>query len=349
MNHGADRVMIPWLLVALLLGGSASTAVAIDRVRLLAGGSETGDVTRMTKSSVTLEQAAGRKEISSIDIDSILFEEEPSQLTQARINIANGGYATALEKLGEVRLGRNERELLKQEVAFYTAYAKAKIALAGGGEVGKAYQELKAFAGSASESVHYYPAVETLGDLLVAAKRYEQANKMYAVLAKAPFDSLKVRALVRSGDALKASGKPAEALRRYDAAIARGTKAEAAKDEVTKALLGKAECLAASEQLDAAIVLLAQVTSGLEEDDPTNAAVYNALGRCHEAAGQPKDALLAYLHTDLLFDRDVESHAEALSRLAILWRTAGKPEAAKEARSRLRRNYAETRWARDAG
>ena len=50
------------------------------------------------------------------------------------------------------------------------------------------------------------------------------------------------------------------------------------------------------------------------------ARAYNALGHAlSHAAGQTEAALDAYLHTDLLFYRDAENHAEALYHLAKLW------------------------------
>ena len=33
---------------------------------------------------------------------SVLFDEEPPELTQARLNAKNGGYATALERLEQI-------------------------------------------------------------------------------------------------------------------------------------------------------------------------------------------------------------------------------------------------------
>ena len=41
------------------------------------------------------------------------------------------------------------------------------------------------------------------------------------------------------------------------------------------------------------------------------ASAYNTLGDCLRAAGRPKDALIAYLHTDVLFAKDKEQHPRA--------------------------------------
>lgn len=338
-------------LVALLLltQGLATSVLAVDRVRLIGERAEPGDVVRVTKNGVTLQQAAGSREIPVTAIDSILFNNEPPGLTQGRMNARNGGHATALERLSELRLEEEDRELLKQDLAYYKAYCRAQIALGGGGDPGKAAAALIAFVRSAGDTFHYYEAVETIGRLATAAGRYDQAQKMYATLAKAPFPPLKVRALVLSGQALNASGDHPAAIKRFEQAIRRGGSPDT-EGEVFAARLGKAESLAASERIREAVAIVAGVLSGIEDDDPERQAVaYNTLGRCYDAADQQRDALYAYLHTDLLFDRDPDAHAEALARLKELWRVAGKPDAGREAADRLRREYPRTRWARDTG
>jgi hypothetical protein len=79
------------------------------------------------------------------------------------------------------------------------------------------------------------------------------------------------------------------------------------------------------------------------------AAAYNALGACHLQAGQSKDALFAYLHTDLLYRRAGEPHAEALFHLSSLWEEIGQEGEARQARAMLKELYPGTRWARQLG
>ena len=88
----------------------------------------------------------------------------------------------------------------------------------------------------------------------------------------------------------------------------------------------------------------------IEKHDPQESELfgraYNALGKCHLRADRPQDALLAFLHVDLLFYSESETHAEALYHLAKLWQSFDKTERAASARSLLADRYAGTKWAK---
>jgi hypothetical protein len=69
------------------------------------------------------------------------------------------------------------------------------------------------------------------------------------------------------------------------------------------------------------------------------------MGQCYLKSNKPKDALLAYLHTDILFYGDPESHAEALYYLDKLWQQVDRPERALQARKLLQQRYRGSVWA----
>ena len=74
-------------------------------------------------------------------------------------------------------------------------------------------------------------------------------------------------------------------------------------------------------------------------DVEMSARIYNAQGASYEASGDNEGAILAYLHTHLMFSTQPDAHAEALSKLVALWPKVGKPERAAEARQELNQRY----------
>ena len=75
------------------------------------------------------------------------------------------------------------------------------------------------------------------------------------------------------------------------------------------------------------------------------AQAYNTLGTALRKAGKPQDALLAFLHVDVLYFASAEDHAEALANLAQLWNEVQKPERAAQALQTLKTRYKNSRWA----
>lgn len=338
-------------LLSLLLtaGAVAQAAAKTDQVRLVQGGSESGELLSTSPNGVELEQRGKTLEISVVEIKSIRFDGEPPQLDQARLSYLAGGYETALGHLKAIA-GQAGDDPIGQEIRYYSFLCQARLAIAGSGDPTKAYGRLFSFVRKYRDSIHFYEAVETLGDLKVAAGEFDKAEQMYAQIAKAPLQRLKLRGRLLASRVSQTRGDHAEAIRRFDTVARASGQTDEFADIERAAKLGKAVSLASSERLDDGLTLVKEVVKKLSEEDTiANAAAYNALGRCYEAAGQPTDALFAYLHTDLLFSDDPAKHAEALGRLVDLWKEAGKPDAAREALERLRREHAASKEARQAG
>ena len=62
-------------------------------------------------------------------------------------------------------------------------------------------------------------------------------------------------------------------------------------------------------------------------------------------SNKPKDALMAYLHVDILFYGDSETHAESLYHLGKLWQVAKNQDRAAAAVNLLKQRYAGSVWA----
>jgi tetratricopeptide (TPR) repeat protein len=333
--------------VAAILGPRTVFGQGADRIRLTKGSSEAGEIQEMTPLEVTIARgSAGITKVPVNEISSIIFKGEPAQLTQARIN-ARGGYQTAIERLGEIDRQAIDRDFVRQDVEFYEAYCTAKLALAGNGSIADAGRLVGSFVRNHRQNYHYLEAVEVLGDLLVAAGRFDMAVAQYAELAKAPWTEFKVRSAVLVGRALAAQGKHADAIRQFDSALADAGSAAETKSQRLAAILGKAVSLAETGGTDQAVKMIEEVIRDADpEDAALHALAYNALGRCYEQANRTKDALLAFLHVDVLYASQADAHAEALSRLAVLWESVGQEGRARDARQLLKERYSGSRWAK---
>lgn len=336
--------------IVLLVGLVVSPAVwaqQADRVRLGNGASESGEITKMTPVGVTLKRGSAEKEIPITDIRSIVFADEPAELTQARLNANNNAYQQALDILTGININQVTNPYVQQEVAYVKAYCEAKLALLGERPVNEAGGLLSNFVTKNRQNFHFLEATQLLGDLLVAAGRHDSAQSQYETLAKAPWPAYQKRANVLVGNALLDQKKYPEALASFDKALAIADDTDAGKTQSQAAELGKAVAVAAQGKVDDGIKAVEQV---IRDADPENAqllaSAYNALGACHQQAGNTKDSLFAYLHTDLLYKRAGEQHAEALFHLASLWEAVGQEPEARAARALLKERYPGTRWAR---
>jgi tetratricopeptide (TPR) repeat protein len=347
------RGMMCWIAVAITwFGGGpfvphADAAGIVDRVRF-GRNSDAGEVVETTPIEITLDKGAGgTRKLAVNELRSLLFDGEPTQLTQARLNVRNGGYATALDTLNEIDLARIDRDLVREDVEFYKAICAAKLALGGTGKIADAGRQLNEFVRTHPQNFHYLEAVEVMGDLLMASDKFERAERQYAELAKAPWPDFQMRAGVLTGRSLQAQGKHAEAIQQFDAVLALTDDSEPARDQKFSATLGKAMSLAETGHLDDAVRMIEGVIQNANpEQKELQARAYNALGACYEQAGQAKDALLAFLHVDVLYSTVPEAHAEALTHLIPLWRSVGQEARAREAQQVLDDRYAGSRSAR---
>jgi tetratricopeptide (TPR) repeat protein len=340
---------ISMLALALLCAtpSSVSAQGIADRVRLTRG-SETGEVNDMTPYELTLNKGRpGSRKVAVNEIKAVLFADEPSELAQGRVNAANGAYSNALAALEKIDVNSIRRDYIKQDIEFYKAYCAGKLALGGEREIGDAGRQLNTFVRTYPQNFHYLAAVELMGDLLMATGRHENAQKQYAELAKAPWSDYKVRSAVAVGRTLQAQGKHAEAIQQFDAALATAGEGADAGEQKLEATLAKAVSMAETGGGNEAVGMIEKIIQDANpEQKELHARAYNALGSCYQKAGQTKDALLAYLHVDVLYNTVPEAHAESLANLAPLWQAVGQEEQARQARQLLQERYGGSRWAK---
>lgn len=318
-----------------------------DRVRTTRG-PEIGEVSQMTRVEVTLsKRPSDTVAVPVNEIRNISFDGEPSELAQARVKAGNGGYADAVELLAEIDARSLGRDYVKQEVEFYQAYCAAKLALGGSGTINDAGTRLNSFVHAYPQNYHYWQAIESMGDLLVSDGKFELAQRQYDELARAPWPEYKMRAAVTMGRNLQAQGKHADAIKQFDVVLGMAGGGDEAENQKLLATLGKAISLAETNQLETAVGMIEKVILDADpEQKELHARAYNALGSCYERGGQTKDALLAYLHVDVLYNTVPDAHAEALAHLVPLWQAIGQEAQARESRQVLEQRYRGSRWAK---
>jgi tetratricopeptide (TPR) repeat protein len=328
---------------------AAAHAQQLDEVWLTKGGAgarSKGEVSAVSKDAVTLSISGIARPFPVNEISRVLFAGEPSELNSARNAIAQRNWSLALTELKKLDGQTFSSRYVSSDVAYYKALCQARLAMTEGGDKGAAQATLFEWAKANATSHHFYDAAETLGDLAAASGDYGNAAKFYKGLASAPWDDYQMRGNIAVGRSLLAQQDFSGALDTFEAVIGSPISTPEANAQKQYALVGKGNCLAGLGQANEGLALLNDLVN---KNDPADAVLfartYNALGNAYLKLNRNKDALQAFLFTDLLFYADSESHAEALYQLSKLWNEVNKSDRAVQARNTLRERYSGSIWA----
>lgn len=313
---------------------------ALDRIYEKSGDSISADVVQTSSQGIQIQRAGNTQNIAAGEIVKILYEGDPAPLTRGREFALDGQYQQALQELRKVNFDSLSRAVVKADAAFYIAMCEAKLALAGKGQKDEAQKKMLAFAGSNRDSWHFYEAAKLLGDLALAQNSTDNALRYYQSLRNASSTDTKISSVYLQGLVHLNKGDSAAALTEFEKVI----NLKAQTTETTRLQIlsraGKAKAIAVGGKSDEALKL---VNTLITEMDPTDvemaARIYNAQGASYEAGGDTEGAIMAYLHTDLMFSAQPDAHAEALKRLVELWPQVGKPERAAASRQQLQQRY----------
>jgi tetratricopeptide (TPR) repeat protein len=340
------------LLVTVLLGlpwPASAAAQQFDSVVGERGAPTFGTITEITRVQITMETNQGKKLFPVNEIQKITFKDEPRELRNARDGILRGQLENSRSDLEKISPDGIARKEILQDIEFYKAYCDGRLALVGGGDKAAAVKALRTFVENPanSQSFHYFAAVELLGDLAIALASFDNGIKYYNMLAEAPWPDAKMKGAILEGNAMVASAQYEQALAKFDSVLAASQDDARAREQKLLATLGRAVCLAGTGKPEEGIGLVTKIIdeSNSQEKPVLFAKAYNALGTCYLKANKRQDALLAFLHVDLLFNQDPDAHAEALYHLSSLWKEENKSERALKARSLLESRYSGSPWA----
>ena len=327
----------------------AGPAWAADTVKLTSGTSVTCKVTDLTVTKVTIDIRGTSRAYPVNEIASIVFEGEPQPLRNARNELVLDKFKEALEQLEKIELPTARPEV-DQDVKFYRALCASRLALGGEGAVVEAAKQMFAFLKAHPSSYHALEANEVLGDLAVANGSYAQAEPYYRKLAAAPWPEYQMRAGNRMARALMAQSKWAEAVQAFDGVVAIDSKSESAEELHGFALVGKARCLVEQGKTDEAAKAAQDIIDKTDSDlSDVQGSAYATLGLALRKANRNKEAVMAFLHVDKLYNTLPEAHAEALGNLVELWRAAEEPDRANLCLATLKENYPNSPWAKKLG
>lgn len=336
------------LWAAAVLLAAVAPALAADQVKTTARERSIvlGAITKIDRFEIAIETTRGEsRQIPVNEIVQIVFEDEPTALSAGRKQCNDGDYQQAKETLEKLNTAEMKRPDMVAEVQFLKANAATQLALAGEGEIKEAGRLLVDFVTNHDSSYRYLQACELLGNLLVANNSFDKATIYYQKLAEAPWADYKMRAGIAVGRTLLAQGKTAEAAKAFDEVAANPAADEMAEQQRLTAKVGKARCLVAASKADQAIAMLDDIIAKIDADnDDLHAMAYTAQGIALRKAGKAKEAMLAFLHVDLLYPTSPELHAESLFNLVELFGEMHNEHHARRMRETLKDSYPKSRW-----
>jgi tetratricopeptide (TPR) repeat protein len=335
-------------LTAILLPALAVPAFAIDEVVRQSEGPVRGNIKAVTSTEVTVESVGQSTKVPVTEIAAVRWDGEPAQLNITRTREANGDLDFALKSYREIA-GQVDatQKTLKTDLEFLVARTLARQAIADTSRKDAAIKALNDFVTAHADFFRYYDALQWLGRVHAAAGDFESAKTAYGRVATAPLPAIKMAAQTALARVKLQQDDLAGALADFDAVLAEPGNDLATSRDRFAAKLGRAIVLQRQGNHEEALKTLDEVIQQASADDTVvQAEAFARRGESLEASGKEKDALLAYLHVDILFPSEAGPHAEALYHLSKLWAGAGQAERSADARRRLTEQYPTSEWTR---
>ncbi len=325
-----------------ILRGDDVSLIPGTTVKQAIGGRVRGTVQSETPTEVVVTLGTNTVTVPTDQIVSIRYDGQSANFQLGETREAAGQLAEAAELFRKAASESAARPFPHQAALFREAEVLVDLAAIEPDRFKEAKDKLNQFIRSYPGGRHIAPAREALARLQLNSGDFAGAEATIAALAKMPRAG--ERAAVLRTKVLAKQGKHDEAIAELDRLIASSPKGSPRQ---RAAMLAKCESLAATRRYKEAESLVRQVIQeNPAEDAASQAPAYNTLGDCLSAANRPKDALIAYLHTDLLYNKNKEEHPRALHAIAAVYRQLKKDGQAVEYEQRLRQEYPRSAWNR---
>lgn len=344
------RLLAPAAALALSL--SLAPSARADLVNLIPGqtqkypgGVVRGTVTAESPTEVTVRVGNATQAVPVNLIASIRYDGRPGTFDLASARESAGNLAEAADLYKRAAAESETKPLIAADALFNQARVTADLGLTDPSKADAAIALLTGFLKTYASSRHVVPALESLAKLQMQKGNFDAVGPTLDQLARIPGTA--DRAAVLRARVASKKGDHAAAISELDQMIASAPEGSAKRRD---AQLAKAESLVSMKKYAEAEALVRGVIAGAPaEDATTQALAHNTLGDCLLAANRPKDALYAYLHTDLLFFKDKEEHPKALAKIVQLWRQLKRDDRADEALDRLKAEYPKSPYVAAAG
>ncbi len=315
------------------------------KLEAASGGRVRGQVQSESPTEVVVQLGVTMTKVPTELIQSIRYDGQSASFPLAEARESAGQLAEAAELFKKAAAESTGKPFPLQAALFREAEALTDLAAVEPDRVKDAKEKLTKFIRDYPSGRHIVGARACLARIQLASGDFAGAEAALAELAKLPKGA--ERASVLRTKLLAKQNKHKEAVAELDRLIASSPKGS---ERLRSAQLAKAESLAAMKDFAKAEALLKEVIQATPPEDAAGQApAYNTLGDCLRAANRPKEALLAYLHTDLLYSKDKEEHPRALHHIHLLFRELKQDGRADEFAQRLKTEYPRSRWATARG
>ncbi len=328
----------------------STSARGVDQVtRISDGVTLRGEFAELGKESISIKLSNGKVEVVPVsDIRNVRFDQEPSLLAQAQSNERSGALDAALEKYKTVQadVGSGDRRVAA-EVEFLIARTLVRQALADPALHATARDAIAKFRNGSQSNFRYLESCLLEASVASAAGDMPAAETLLKEVQASSVKGFQLQAGVQLGRLLLKANSVAEAQQAFEQVIQQSTGDAGSASAMFAGMLGKALCQQQTGQLDQALAGFDEVIGkAAESNTQVLAEAWIRKGDCLRQQNQPKAAMMAYLHVDVLYASEPSEHAQALFRLSQLWGPAGHPDRAEDAAARLNEKYPNSSWAK---
>ncbi len=326
--------------LAAAVQGDEVVLIPNSTVKEASGSRVRGAVQSESTTEVVVKLGATTTKVPTDQIVSIRYDGQPPDMALAETSENQGALAKSIDLYKKAAGEASGKPFIEQLAAFKAASLTAELAMTEPSKMNDAISLLNDFVKNHPESRHIASATESLARLQLSKSDYAGVESSLTTLSKLPGGA--DRAAVYRARILAKKGDHAGAIAELDRLIKAGPDGSVRQRE---AKLARAESLVALKKYADAETEVRSVIKALPPEDYTAmASAYNTLGDSLRAAGRPKDALVAYLHTDLLYAKDKEQHPRALAQIVPLWRELKRDDRADETLARLKQEYPQSPW-----